>query len=77
MWSLQGSAVIGTSIFLLLAPNIVLVPIFVENLTFLNFGGVGHGCGRSTGRRLMPNYSLLPGLRIREDTAKKSLKIKR
>ena len=51
MWSFRGSAVIRTSIFLFLAPNIVLVPIFVENRTFLNFGGVGHGCSRSKGQR--------------------------
>ena len=45
-------------IFLFLAPNIVLGPIFVGNRTFLNFGGVGHGCGRSTGRRLSgPTFS--------------------
>ena len=48
----RGSVVIGTSIFVFLAPHLVSVPIFIENWTFLNFGGVGHGCGRSTGRRL-------------------------
>ena len=52
MWSFHGSAVVGTSIFLFLTPNIVLVPIFVENGTFLNFSVVGRGCGRSTGRQL-------------------------
>ena len=51
MWSFQRSVVIGTSISLFLAPNIVLVSIFVENRTFLNFDGVGHGCGRSKGQR--------------------------
>ena len=43
MWSFQESSVIGTSIFLFLAANMPLVPIFVENLTFLNFGEVGMG----------------------------------
>ena len=40
MCSFQESAGIGTSIFLFHAPHLVLVPIFVENRTFLNFGGV-------------------------------------
>ena len=58
MWSFHGSVVVGTSIFLFLATNIFLVPIFVENRTFLTFSGVGRGCGRSTGRRLSgPTFS--------------------
>ena len=36
MWSFQGSAAIGNSIFLFHAPNLLSVPIFVENRTFLN-----------------------------------------
>ena len=52
MWSFHGSAVVGTYTFGFVVPNFVLVPIFVENLTFLNFSGVGRACGRSTGRRL-------------------------
>ena len=39
-------------------PYLVSVQIFVENRTFLNFGWVGHGCGRSTGQRLSgPTFS--------------------
>ena len=51
MQSFQGSSFVGAFVFLFLTPSLIYVLIFIENRTFLNFGGVGHGCGSSRGRR--------------------------
>ena len=51
MWSFQGSSVVGVFVFVFLTPSLIYVPIFVGNRAFHNFGGVGHGRGRSRGRQ--------------------------
>ena len=45
-WSILSFLRFGTTIFEFVAPNLILVLIFVANRTFFHFEGVGRGRGR-------------------------------